>query len=78
MVAPDGSVLKLADNRSETVVVADLDLAQATGKYAEESLRHPRFLAPYWRALLRDLRRRARESDLRFQRAWRSGPDSGR
>ena len=78
VVAPDGSVLKLADNRSETVVVADLDLAQATGKYAEESLRHPRFLAPYWRALLRDLRRRARESDLRFQRAWRSGPDSRR
>ncbi len=58
IVAPDGSVLKLADNLSESLIVADLELAQATGKYARESLEHPRFLAKHWRAMMRAVKRR--------------------
>ncbi|MBI3874593.1 MAG: hypothetical protein HY300_01205, partial [Verrucomicrobia bacterium] len=59
IVAPDGAVLKLADNSSESLTVADLDLSQATGKYARESLGHPRFLAKHWRAMVSAVKRRA-------------------
>lgn len=59
IVAPDGRVLRLADNQSESVIVADLDLSQATGKYARESLVHPHLLARHWRAMLNEVRRRA-------------------
>lgn len=70
IVAPDGAVLKLADNRREMVIVADLDLSRATRKYARDSLQHPRFLARHWRRLIREIRRRARESDRFFQRSF--------
>lgn len=73
IVAPDGTVLGLADNRSESVVVADLDLAKATGRYAQESLRHPRFLVGHWRRILSDVRRRIRTSDAAFRRALTEG-----
>ncbi|MCW5557672.1 MAG: hypothetical protein KIT22_07560, partial [Verrucomicrobiae bacterium] len=69
IVAPDGSVLALADNRSEAVLVADLDLALATRTYALDSLRHPHFLARHWKRLLPELRQRVRATDLKFQRA---------
>ncbi len=74
IIAPDGSTLALADNRHETVLVADLDLALASRKYALESLQHPRFLARHWRAVLGELRRRVRETDDRFRR-WFGAPD---
>lgn len=67
IVAPDGTTLRLADNQSETVIVADLDLSRATGKYAVDSLDHPRFLAPTWRKLVRATRRRARQATTRFE-----------
>lgn len=73
IVAPDGSFLQLADNRREAVLVHDLDLSQATRKYARDSLQHPRFLASHWRRLLPELRRRVRENDRRF-RAWYDHP----
>jgi len=66
IVAPDRSRLALADNASESVVVADLDLSKATGKYARESLEHPRFLSVHWNRMLRDLRSRVRDSVSRF------------
>lgn len=66
IVAPDGTILRLADNRNEALVVADLDLAKATGKYALDSLDHPRFLAPTWRKLIKEIRRRTRTSLSRF------------
>lgn len=62
IVAPDGRVLRLADNHKESVIVADLDLSLATGKYARESLVHPRLLARHWRAMLREVRGRAARS----------------
>jgi len=68
-VAPDRSHLALADNARESVIVADLDLAAATGKYALESLEHPRFLAPYWKRMLSEVRRRAKDSLRRFDLA---------
>ena len=60
IVAPDGRILRLANNRDEAVIVADLDLGCATGKYALESLEHPRFLSRHWRAMLQAVRRQAR------------------
>lgn len=66
IVAPDRSRLALADNSGEAVIVADLDLSKATGKYARESLDHPRFLSPHWNRMLRDLRSRVRDSVARF------------
>lgn len=73
IVAPDGSFLQLADNRREAVLVADLDRSLATRKYAEDSLRHPRFLAPHWRRIVTEMRRRVRASDQTFQR-WMAKP----
>jgi len=69
IVAPDRSRLALADNASESVIVADLDLTKATGKYARESLDHPRFLSVHWNRMLRDLRSRVRDSVSRFDLA---------
>jgi predicted amidohydrolase len=69
IVAPDRTRLALADNESESVIVADLDLSKATGKYAAESLRHPRFLASHWKRMIADVRRRAAESLRRFDLA---------
>jgi predicted amidohydrolase len=66
IVAPDGRVLALANNRNAGLIVADLDLAEATGKYARDSLEHPRFLAAHWPAVLREIRQRARRSVTNF------------
>jgi predicted amidohydrolase len=78
IVAPDGSFLKLADNRRETVLVADIDLSQATRKYALDSLRHPRFLARHWRRMLPQLHQGIRETDRIFQRWFDSARAEGR
>lgn len=69
IVAPDRSRLALADNEREAVIVADLDLSKATGKYASESLEHPRFLAPHWKRMVAEVRRRAAQSLRRFDLA---------
>jgi predicted amidohydrolase len=52
IVAPDASVLSLAGNRNEAILVASLDLSAATRKYALDSLSYPRFLAPHWKRLV--------------------------
>lgn len=73
VVAPDGSVLCLADHRRASVQVADLDLRLATRKYAVEGLRRPAFLAPHWRRVLAEMRLRARAMDERARKALHSG-----
>lgn len=78
IVAPDGSVLRLADNRSEQMLVDDLDLLRATRKYAIDSLKHPRFLARHWRAILPELRRRVRATDRMFRNGFESAVFSPR
>ncbi len=67
IVAPDEKVLQLADNRQQTVIVANLDLSQATGKYAYRGAGQPAFLAPHWKAMIRSVRRRAREAALDYE-----------
>lgn len=62
IVAPDSRMLALANNRDEAVISADLDLAQATGKYATDSLTHPRFLSADWRRMLRKVRAQAKRN----------------
>ena len=59
IVAPDSRVLALANNRDESVIAAELDLAPATGKYAVDGLAHPRFLSTDWRRMLRKVRAQA-------------------
>jgi len=66
IVAPDRSRLALADNRGESVLVADLDLTRATGEYARQSLDNPRFLSPFWKKIVSEIRRRAKDSVRRF------------
>jgi len=66
IVAPDGRVLALADNKEEALIVATLDLPQATGKYARESLEHPRFLAPHWKRIVREVVRRSKSRAKNF------------
>ena len=60
IVDADGTVLRLADNRGPSVIVADLDLSRATGKYAVEALGSPRFLASSWRRMVALVRKQAR------------------
>lgn len=52
IVAPTSQVLALADNRSEQIVHADLDLSTAGRKHAREALVQPAFLRPQWRMML--------------------------
>ncbi len=59
IVGTDGQVLRLADNRSEQTLVANLDLSKATGKYALESMEQPKFLSPIWRKMVREIIRRS-------------------
>lgn len=66
IVAPDMRVLKLADNENEAVITANLDLTNATGKYARESMDHPRFLSPTWKKLVREIRRASLTSTAGF------------
>jgi predicted amidohydrolase len=60
IVAPDARVLKLANNRDEDLLVESLELKEATRKYAIETLEFPRFLAPFWRQMIRAVHRRAK------------------
>ena len=59
IVAPDGRTLQLADNASEAVVAAGIDLEKATRKYAEESLGSPGFLSASWRKMVSLVRAQA-------------------
>ena len=66
IVAPDERVLRLGDNENETVLVATLDMTKATGRYAERSLSHPKFLASEWKRIVGKVRRQAKEAGLAF------------
>ena len=66
IVEADGTLLRRADHRREGVVVATVDLTRATGAYAVQGREHPRFLAPFWRGILRATTRQAVTSSRRF------------
>lgn len=59
IVAPDGSVLALANHQDEQLIHAPVDLAQAGRKYALEALRQPAFLRSHWKAMITACRRQA-------------------
>ena len=65
IVAADGRCLRLADNQREMVIVADVDLCSATGKYALESLESPRFLRSSWRQMVALVKRQAKQESAR-------------
>lgn len=64
IIAPDSSVLALANNRDETIVQATLDLRLAGRKYAREALDQPAFLRRHWRSLLTACRRQCEANQL--------------
>jgi predicted amidohydrolase len=66
IVGPDERVLGLADNRSEAVIVANLDLSKATGVYAQRGLTRPPFLAPHWQRMVAAVRRQASRCSLAY------------
>lgn len=55
IVGPDGNLLQEASQLQEEVLVADLDLKEATAKWALDSLNGPQ--AEWWRAALKDVPR---------------------
>lgn len=62
MVAPDESVLAIADNEHESVIVANLEMQKSTGVYAERGMDHPPFLKPHWKKMIRELKGQAAQS----------------
>lgn len=52
IVAPDMTVLALANNRDACWIRAELDLARAGRVYAREALEGPAFLRKHWRTML--------------------------
>jgi predicted amidohydrolase len=71
IVGADARVLKLADNVTEGVIVASVDLTLATRKYATDALEHPRFLRAHWKRVLDEVRPRTVASDRRFLEWYR-------
>ncbi len=66
IVGPDERVLRLADNRTEAVIVANLDLSKATGVYARRGLTNPPFLAPHWKRMVDAVKRQAAHAALAY------------
>ena len=66
IVAPDEKVLAIADNESEAVIKANLELAKATGVYAQRGLSNPPFLASHWKRMVREVKTQAAQSSGAF------------
>jgi predicted amidohydrolase len=62
IVAPDSSVLALANNRDEMLIHAEVPVEAAGRKYALEALQQPAFLRRHWRALLAACRQQLRQN----------------
>jgi predicted amidohydrolase len=66
IVAPDETVLALANNRDEGVIAATVQLRQSTGSYAQRGRLRPAFLASHWKAMVCLVRGRAKAAALDF------------
>ncbi|MCP5516486.1 MAG: carbon-nitrogen hydrolase family protein [Verrucomicrobiales bacterium] len=66
IVAPDTTRLDWIGNREEGLAVATLNLALATGRYAADSRQQPRFMAPFWRGMIRAAQVRQRTDNARL------------
>ena len=62
IVSPDSSVLARANNRDETVILAEIDLSRAGRSYARDALREPAFLRLHWKAMLAACRRQLKKT----------------
>ena len=62
IVAPDSSVLALANNLDEMTIHATLDLSKAERKYAREALVQPAFLRRHWQSMLNLCKRQVSKS----------------
>lgn len=60
IVDAGGKRLRLADNHSAQIIAATIEVGQATGRYARESLAHPAFLSSHWRKMIAEVKARAR------------------
>ena len=60
IVAPNSTVIALADNRREMTIQAPLDWSLATRQYAREALVRPAFLRRHWKAMLAGCRKQLR------------------
>jgi predicted amidohydrolase len=70
IVAPDSSVLALANNRDEMVIRAELDLGRAGRQYAREALEQPVFLRRHWKAMIDACKRQIRnDREIKSKRA---------
>jgi omega-amidase len=58
---PSGLPLAEAGYYQEEMITAVLDLSRADRFYALESLQHPPFLRPYWEAMVREVKERAKQ-----------------
>ena len=58
---PSGLPLAEAGYYQEEMITAVLDLSRADRYYALESLEHPAFLRPYWEAMVREVKERAKQ-----------------
>lgn len=67
IVGPDERILKLADNESEDVLSANLDLSKATRSYAVRGSQGPKFLAPHWKRMMEAVREQAAKSPLHLR-----------
>ncbi len=64
ILAADATVLRLAGNTRPELLVADVDLTQATASYALEGIATPRFLTPLWREMIRRVKHESRRGRL--------------
>jgi predicted amidohydrolase len=71
IVGADGQCLRLAGNHRAEVIVADVDLHAATGKYAMESLESPRYLRASWKRMVALVQRQAKREAARTRRSMR-------
>lgn len=54
-----GKTLAQAGNEEEEIILAKLDLTQATRKYALDSMQHPKFLSKHWKQIVTDAKKQA-------------------
>lgn len=60
IISPRMKTLAYGGNTDEGLIMASLDLTEATGKYPAESMEHPAFLSKHWKRVVQELTARAR------------------
>lgn len=66
IVDAGGKILAQADNEHEEIITVSLDINQATGKYALDSMQHPRFLSKHWKQIVKDAKKQAKNESAKL------------